>query len=72
MSHMVTGNSAPSDQEYEAISPYLRRPLRSLREYLRERALSRNQPQETTPIRPDNDRKEQDAPSGEKGGQGDQ
>jgi hypothetical protein len=71
MSHIVTGNGAPSDQGYDAISPYLRQPLRSLKEYLRERAQSRKEPQETTPTRPD-DRKEQDDPSSEKGGQGDQ
>ncbi len=28
-------------RDYEAISPYLRRPIRSLKQYLRERALSR-------------------------------
>lgn len=45
----VTRDSVSSPVDYEAISPYLRRPLRSLREYLKERSRSRNQPDPAVP-----------------------
>lgn len=45
----VTRDSTSSPVDYEAISPYLRRPLRSLREYLKERSRPRNQPDPVAP-----------------------
>lgn len=38
----VTGDSLMSGKNDDNISPYLRRPLRSLREYLKEAAQHRN------------------------------
>jgi hypothetical protein len=41
MSGASTTHESMEGRDYEAISPYLRRPIRTLKQYLRERALSR-------------------------------
>jgi hypothetical protein len=61
MSNSVVGHHTGLGQEdYQAISPYLRQPLRSLKEYLRDRKQRRIQPQETAPDEADQQFKEQD------------
>jgi hypothetical protein len=62
MSNSVVGHHTGLGQEdYQAISPYLRQPLRSLKEYLRDRKQRRNQqPQETAPDEADQQFKDQD------------
>lgn len=72
MANTMTKPATTAGQEDEAISPYLRRPLRSLRGYLLERAQSRSRSGETTPTRSDHERvgKRQDGSSGQDGGQG--
>lgn len=47
MSNSAIRHTGLGEQDCQAISPYLRRPLRSLKEYLRDRKQRHNQPQET-------------------------
>lgn len=69
MSDVVTRNDTTAGQDYEAISPYLRRPLRSFKDYLRERARSRKQSERTAPAEADasRERNEQDGSSDQEG-----
>lgn len=50
---VIVRDSDPSPSVHEAISPYLRRPLRSLKEYLKERSRARTQPERAPPVEKD-------------------